>query len=61
MLEVRARILKALKNEVSNQAFFEMIHKYPEIVDIGTLKSLVDIKKNNFLQQRIKIIFVNFI
>jgi len=38
-----------------------MIIKNPEIVDSATLKNLVSIKKNNFLQQKMKAVFLNYI
>lgn len=62
MDEVRSRIIKSFQTESSNQAFFDIVIRNPEIVDISMLESLVvDIKKNNFLQQRMKIIFKNFV
>lgn len=62
MAEVRSRIIKSFQTESSNQAFFDIVIRNPEIVDITMLESLVvEIKKNNFLQQRMKIIFKNFV
>jgi len=61
MPEVRKRINKGFIKEVSNQAYIEIVTKNPEIVNFPTLKGLVEIRKNSFLQQRMKVIFINYI